>query len=63
MEKHSIFEKEMLEHYIYKDGYGPGHVTLAEYMQSVMPGRFGNTANNGDMCLNGNSHCGEPLFA
>jgi len=37
---------QMLEHYIYKDGYGPGHVTLAEYMQSVMPGRFGNTANN-----------------
>ena len=30
----------VLEYYIYRDGYGPTVVTLAEYMRSVMPGRF-----------------------
>ncbi|MBE6366581.1 MAG: serine/threonine protein kinase [Lentisphaerae bacterium] len=29
-----------LEYYIYKDGYGPTIVTLAEYMRQLMPGRF-----------------------
>ena len=32
----------ILEHYIYKDGYGPGVVTLSEYMLQLMPGRFCN---------------------
>lgn len=30
-----------LEYYIYKDGYGPTIVTLAEYMRKIMPGIFG----------------------
>ncbi|MEA5098486.1 MAG: hypothetical protein VB032_08130, partial [Burkholderiaceae bacterium] len=30
-----------LEYYIYKDGYGPTIVTLANYMRETMPGRFG----------------------
>ncbi|WP_294504701.1 serine/threonine-protein kinase [uncultured Victivallis sp.] len=30
-----------LEYYIYKDGYGPTIVTLADYMKTLMPGRFG----------------------
>ena len=30
----------ILEYYIYKDGYGPTIVSLAEYMREVMPGRF-----------------------
>ena len=30
----------VLEYYIYKDGYGPTIVSLAEYMREVMPGRF-----------------------
>ena len=29
-----------LEYYIYKDGYGPTIVSLAEYMREIMPGRF-----------------------
>ena len=29
-----------LEYYIYKDGYGPTIVTLAQYMARLMPGRF-----------------------
>lgn len=29
-----------LEYYIYKSGYGPTIVTLAEYMQNFMPGKF-----------------------
>ena len=29
-----------LEYYIYKDGYGPTNVSLAEYMRLIMPGRF-----------------------
>jgi len=29
-----------LEYYIYKDGYGPTIVTLADYMRELMPGRF-----------------------
>ena len=29
-----------LEYYIYKDGYGPTIVTLADYMKEIMPGRF-----------------------
>lgn len=29
-----------LEYYIYKDGYGPTIVSLAEYMHQLMPGRF-----------------------
>lgn len=29
-----------LEYYIYKDGYGPTIVSLAEYMRDLMPGRF-----------------------
>ena len=29
-----------LEYYIYKDGYGPTIVSLAEYMKDFMPGRF-----------------------
>ncbi len=33
-----------LEYYIYKDGYGPTIVTLAQYMAKLMPGRFGKTA-------------------
>ncbi len=32
-----------LEYYIYKDGYGPTIVTLAEYMKSIMPGQFEGT--------------------
>ncbi len=31
----------VLEYYIYKDGYGPTIVSLAEYMKEIMPGRFG----------------------
>lgn len=30
----------VLEYYIYKDGYGPTIVSLAEYMRQIMPGRF-----------------------
>ena len=30
----------ILEYYIYKDGYGPTIVSLAEYMREIMPGRF-----------------------
>lgn len=30
-----------LEYFIYKDGYGPTIVTLADYMRKLMPGRFG----------------------
>ena len=30
-----------LEYFIYKDGYGPTIVTLANYMRALMPGRFG----------------------
>jgi len=30
-----------LEYYIYKDGYGPTIVTLANYMKELMPGVFG----------------------
>ena len=30
-----------LEYHIYKSGYGPTIVTLAEYMHKFMPGRFG----------------------
>ena len=30
----------VLEYYIYRDGYGPTIVSLAEYMRCVMPGRF-----------------------
>ena len=30
-----------LEYFIYKDGYGPTIVTLADYMRRLMPGRFG----------------------
>lgn len=30
-----------LEYYIYKDGYGPTIVTMAEYMRKIMPGIFG----------------------
>jgi serine/threonine protein kinase len=30
-----------LEYYIYKDGYGPTIVTLAEYMRKLLPARFG----------------------
>lgn len=30
-----------LEYFIYKDGYGPTIVTLADYMRELMPGRFG----------------------
>ncbi|MBS1369063.1 MAG: serine/threonine protein kinase [Lentisphaeria bacterium] len=30
-----------LEYFIYKDGYGPTIVTLADYMKKLMPGRFG----------------------
>ncbi len=33
-----------LEYYIYKDGYGPTIVTLANYMRETMPGRFGEPA-------------------
>lgn len=29
-----------LEYYIYRDGYGPTAVTLADYMLQIMPGRF-----------------------
>ncbi len=29
-----------LEYFIYKDGYGPTIVTLADYMRELMPGRF-----------------------
>ena len=29
-----------LEYYIYKDGYGPTIVTLADYMRKLLPGRF-----------------------
>ncbi len=29
-----------LEYFIYKDGYGPTIVTLADYMKTLMPGRF-----------------------
>ncbi|MPN32504.1 Serine/threonine-protein kinase PknD [bioreactor metagenome] len=29
-----------LEYYIYRDGYGPTIVTLAQYMAELMPGRF-----------------------
>ncbi|MBR2357968.1 MAG: serine/threonine protein kinase [Lentisphaeria bacterium] len=29
-----------LEYYIYKDGYGPTIVSLADYMKDFMPGRF-----------------------
>jgi len=32
-----------LEYYIYKDGYGPTIVTLAEYMKNIMPGQFEGT--------------------
>lgn len=32
-----------LDYYIYRDGYGPSIVMLAEYMRELMPGRFGNT--------------------
>lgn len=32
-----------LEYYIYKDGYGPTIVTLAEYMREQMPGLFETT--------------------
>ncbi len=31
---------QALEYYIYKDGYGPTNVSLAEYMRRIMPGRF-----------------------
>lgn len=30
-----------LEYFIYKDGYGPTIVTLAEYMKELLPARFG----------------------
>lgn len=30
-----------LEYYIYKDGYGPTIVTLAQYMKKIMPGFYG----------------------
>ncbi|MDR0931738.1 MAG: serine/threonine protein kinase [Victivallales bacterium] len=30
-----------LEYFIYKDGYGPTIVTLADYMKKLMPGRLG----------------------
>ncbi len=30
-----------LEYFIYKEGYGPTIVTLANYMKELMPGRFG----------------------
>ena len=30
-----------LEYFIYKDGYGPTIVTLADYMRRLVPGRFG----------------------
>ncbi len=33
-----------LEYHIYKDGYGPTIVTLANYMKEVMPGIFGEAA-------------------
>jgi serine/threonine-protein kinase len=31
---------EALERYIYHDHYGPTIVTLAKYLQELMPGRF-----------------------
>lgn len=33
-----------LEYYIYKDGYGPTIVTLANYMRELLPARFGGPA-------------------
>ncbi|WP_176012614.1 serine/threonine-protein kinase [Victivallis sp. Marseille-Q1083] len=33
-----------LEYYIYKDGYGPTIVTLANYMRELLPARFGAAA-------------------
>ncbi len=37
-----------LEYHIYKDGYGPTIVTLADYMRKLLPGRFGGTAEDID---------------
>ena len=35
-----------LEYFIYRDGYGPTIVTLAEYLKKLLPGRFGSGAEN-----------------
>ena len=39
----SLLAKD-LEYFIYKDGYGPTIVTLANYMRELLPGRFGSAA-------------------
>lgn len=42
---------KVLEYYIYKDGYGPTIVTLAAYMQELMPGRFAEAGHELDKTL------------